>query len=116
MKFLLDAHLPPSLAGCLQSAGHEVHYTMQLPAGNRITDTEIRKICFEEGWVVVTKDKDFFYSHVLHGNPEKLLLVRCGNFRLKALVKLFEKHMPEITNSFENSRLVELFPDGVVAN
>lgn len=116
MRFLLDAHIPPSLAGCLQRAGHEVRYTMQLPSGNRITDTEIRKFCFEEGWVVVTKDKDFFYSHVLHGNPKKLLLVRCGNFRLKALIRLFERRLPEITNALENCNLVELFPDEVVAS
>lgn len=116
MRFLLDAHIPPSLANCLHRAGHEVRYTMQLPAGNRITDTEIRKICFEEGWVVVTKDKDFFYSHVLHGNPKKLLLVRCGNFRLKALIQLFERYLPEITTAFENCNLVELFPGEVVAS
>jgi len=116
MRFLLDARIPPSLATCLQRAGHEVRYTMQLPAGNRITDTEIRKFCFEEGWVVVTKDKDFFYSHVLHGNPKKLLLVRCGNFRLIALIQLFERYLPEITTAFENRNLVELLPDEVVAS
>ena len=116
MRFLLDAHIPPSLAACLQTAGHEVRYTMQLPAGNRITDTEIRKYCFEEGWVVVTKDKDFFYSHVLHDNPKKLLLVRCGNFRLKALIQLFERYLPEITTAFEHCNLVELFSDEVVAS
>ena len=81
-----------------------------------MTDTEIRKYCFEEGWVVVTKDKDFFYSHVLHDNPKKLLLVRCGNFRLKALIQLFERYLPEITTAFENCNLVELFPDEVVAS
>jgi predicted nuclease of predicted toxin-antitoxin system len=106
---------PRSQTAC-KERGMKVRYTMQLPAGNRITDTEIRKFCFEEGWVVVTKDKDFFYSHVLHGNPKKLLLVRCGNFRLKALIQLFERYLPEITTAFEIYNLVELFPGEVVAS
>ena len=32
--------------------------------------------------VVVTKDTDFYYSHLLHGRPWKLVLVCIGNLGL----------------------------------
>ena len=58
--------------------------------------------------VVVSKDSDFYYSHLLHGKPPRLLLVRVGNLRLRELLKLFETHLPEIVAALEKNPLVEI--------
>ncbi|MDZ4405923.1 DUF5615 family PIN-like protein [Prosthecobacter sp.] len=58
--------------------------------------------------VVVTKDTDFYYSHLLHGRPWKLVLVRTGNMGLRATRQMFETHLPAIAAALQNSTLVEL--------
>ena len=108
MKFLLDAHLPPSLCGVLQRAGHDAVHTASLPSANATQDKFLNQLAESEQRVVVTKDSDFYFSHQLHGKPARLLLVRAGNLRLRALLKLFEEHLPEIVAALENNSLVEI--------
>ena len=108
MKFLVDAHLPPGLCGLLQSAGHDAIHTRQLSAQNLTADDIINSLSMQEQRVVVTKDSDFYHSHVLHGKPWKLLLILTGNIRTRDLKSLFERHLPEILSALENHSLVEL--------
>ena len=58
--------------------------------------------------VVITKDSDFYHSHLLHGKPWKLLLVRTGNIRTRELTALFDRHFPAIIAAFDRNSLVEL--------
>ncbi len=108
MKFAVDAHLPSGLCALLQSAGHDALHTHQLIAQNRTTDEVLNTLSLKEQRVVVTKDTDFYHSHVLHGKPWKLLLVRTGNIRTRDLKALFERHLPEIIAALEQNSLVEL--------
>ena len=108
MNFLVDAHLPPGLCAVLEGAGHDAGHTRQLAAQNRTSDEAISGLSAEERRVVVTKDTDFYHSHVLHGKPWKLLLVRTGNLRARDLKALFEKHLPAILAALEQNSLVEL--------
>ena len=108
MRFLLDAHLPPSLGRVFAAAGHDAVHTSSLQTGNATADGTLAELSERERRVVVTKDSDFYYSHMLHGKPAKLLLVRAGNLRLRDLVKLFETHLPEIISALENNSLVEI--------
>lgn len=81
MKFLVDAQLPRRLASRFCEAGHEAIHTLDLPLGNRTSDTEINELSVREGYIVVTKDADFVTSFHLHERPRKLLLVSTGNIR-----------------------------------
>lgn len=108
MKFLVDAQLPPRLCEVLQAAGHDVIHTSQLTAHNRTPDEIINQISLTEKRVVVTKDSDFYHSHLLLGKPWKLLLVRTGNIRTRELAALFERHLATIIAAFDNNSLVEL--------
>ena len=108
MKFAVDAHLPPGLRALLQAAGHDAIHTRQLTAQNRTTDEALNTLSLQEQRVVVTKDSDFYHSHLLHGKPWKLLLVRTGNIRTRDLKGLFERHLPEIIAALEQNSLVEL--------
>lgn len=65
MKFLVDAHPPPSLCRALVERGHDAIYTLSLAGGNATTDEALRSIAVAEGRVVVTKDLDFFDGLVL---------------------------------------------------
>lgn len=108
MKFVVDAHLPPGLCGVLQSAGHDAVHTRSLPAQNRTPDEVINELSIREQRVVITKDSDFYHSHLLHGRPWKLLLVRTGNIRTSELKALFQQHLPAIVAVLDQNSLVEL--------
>ena len=108
MKFLVDAHLPPSLCALLQAAGHDALHTSGLPAQNKTPDRVINELSVTDQRVVVSKDTDFYYSHVLHQRPWKLLLVRTGNIRTRELKELFVRQLPAIVQALETHSLVEL--------
>jgi predicted nuclease of predicted toxin-antitoxin system len=108
MKFLVDAHLPPRLCMVLQAAGHDAIHTGGLEAKNRTPDESINRVSLAEERIVVTKDSDFYHSHLLHGKPWKLLLVRTGNIRTRELTTLLERHLPAIVTAFATNSLVEL--------
>ena len=108
MNFLVDAHLPASLCGLLQAAGHDAIHTSGLTDGNQTPDSVLNELSRSEQRVLITKDTDFYYSHVLHGRPSKLVLVRTGNLRLRELKTLFTARLPDIVQALETHSLVEL--------
>ena len=108
MKFIVDAHLPPALAAALGAAGHDAVHTRDLPAQNQTRDGAINDLSLSEQRVVITKDTDFFYSHILQGRPWKLLLVRTGNIGTRELRALFERNLPTVLAALQTHSLVEL--------
>ena len=92
----------------LQAAGHDAVHTSGLPARNRTPDEILNDLSFREQRVVVTKDSDFYHSHLLHGKPWKLLLVRTGNIRTRDLKALFQTHLSAILVALEQNSIVEL--------
>ncbi|MGH2873108.1 MAG: DUF5615 family PIN-like protein [Solirubrobacteraceae bacterium] len=113
MKFLIDAQLPVRLAQLLERAGHDTTHTTGMPSGNRSTDREIVEVADAEGRVVVTKDRDFRDGHLLHGGPQRLLVVATGNITNDALLSLFEAHLNAIASAFAETDLVELSRDAL---
>lgn len=108
MKFLVDAHLPRRLCAMLARHGHESVHTLDLAARNTTKDRVINQVSFDERRIVISKDADFFYSHLLQGRPWKLLLVRTGNISTHDLRELFERNLPLVEAAFETHTLVEI--------
>jgi predicted nuclease of predicted toxin-antitoxin system len=108
VKFLFDAHLPYALCTLIRRRGLEAIHTRELPAGNATSDAAVSELSIREKWIVVSKDTDFYYLHLLHGKPFKLLLVRTGNLDRKSLVRLFEQHLDEVFVLLEKNTLVEI--------
>ena len=108
MKFLVDAHLPPGLCALLLAAGYDAIHTSQLPEHNRTVDQVINALSEREQRVVISKDTDFYYSHLLHQQPYKLVLVRTGNIRTRELKELFQRQLPTIVQALGDNSLVEV--------
>lgn len=108
MKFLVDAHLPPGLCSLLQVRGHDARHTRQLPAKNLTTDNFINSLSAKEKLVVISKDTDFYNSHLLRQEPYKLVLVRTGNIGIEELKKLFARNLAAIEQALKKHSLVEL--------
>ncbi|WP_409034056.1 DUF5615 family PIN-like protein [Runella sp.] len=57
-------------------------------------------------YVVVTKDKDFYNSFVLKHQPQKLILVRVGNIRIKDLKAIFKNNFDKLLHLLNYKDLV----------
>ena len=108
MKFLIDAQLPRRLATHLRQAGFEATHTLDLPAGNRTTDSTVITLSLTSQAVVVTKDSDFVESFLLSREPWKLLLVSTGNISNDELVNLFEMNINQLADAFNTFDFIEL--------
>jgi predicted nuclease of predicted toxin-antitoxin system len=82
--------------------------TLDLSTGNKTKDPIINQVSVREQRVVVSKDSDFFYSHVLHGRPWKLLLIKTGNISSQDVCVLLERHLPTIETVLQTHTLVEI--------
>lgn len=92
----------------LAQHGHNVIHTRELPTGNATKDSLINEISVNEQRVVVSKDTDCFYAHILHGRPWKLLLIKTGNMSAQALCALLERHLSAIENVLQTHTLIEI--------
>ena len=104
----MDAHLPRELCAVLKQHGHDATHTLDLPAGNATKDRVINQLSFDEQRIAISKDTDFFYSHLLQGRPWKLLLVKTGNISTRELRALFERNLAAIEAAFQTHTLVEI--------
>lgn len=108
MKFLIDAYLPPSLRAVFHAARNDAIHTLDLADQNASRDGILNEVSMKEQRAVVTKDTDFYYSHLLHGRLWKLVLVRTGNLGLKATKRMFELHLPAIAKALQTCALIVL--------
>jgi len=105
-EFLVDANLPEQVLPPGQPK-------VSLPEkeGVRPTDTEIWGIARSKGWVVVTRDTDFFDRLSLFGPPPKVVWFRGGNMRRKAIVDLVHRQWPDVVKLLKENDLVEIHSD-----
>jgi predicted nuclease of predicted toxin-antitoxin system len=114
MNFLVDAQLPRRMVGWLINGGCDAVHTLDLPKGNRTTDKEILEVSARELRAVVTKDEDFVNSHLIHGEPAKLLLISTGNIKNKDLEQLMAPLIPTIVLEFQTHAFLELGRSGLI--
>ncbi len=114
MKFLIDAQLPRRMAHWLSEIGHDTKHTLDLPRGNRTSDTEVVACAIREQRIVVTKDDDFVQSFLLSGQPSHLLLMATGNISNSELEALIRRNFARIEAAFATHRFVELNRDALV--
>jgi predicted nuclease of predicted toxin-antitoxin system len=108
VRFLVDAQLPPDLAGFLTSCGYEARHVSEiglLSAG----DAQIWKHAQSGGFVIVTKDADFAVMSALRGAPPQIVWLRFGNTRKTELRERLAALLPRIVAAFHaGERLVEV--------
>jgi len=113
MKLIVDAQLPAKLCEILNQLGLESIHVDELPKGDETPDKEITKFADRENLMVVTKDFDFYHSHMTLGKPNKLFLITTGNLKNKELFSLFRNNFRIIKNALNRSSFIELSNEGV---
>ncbi len=108
MRFLVDAQLPYLLSEWIREKGLEAIHTEDLPNKDETEDEEIRVLSVQSDYIVITKDLDFYDSHLLRNSPRKLLIITTGNIKNHQLLNLFRRNFQEIVNQFEYYNLIEM--------
>ena len=116
MRFLVDTQLPKRLCRVLTEMGHDAVHVSDLPNGNRSTDAEVIAAADEEGRVLVSKDSDFRHSHLLRGQPSRLLAIVTGNVSNTDLLGLFSTNIGRILSALDESSFVELGATSLVVH
>lgn len=116
MKFIVDAQLPPLLCEILEKADFSAIHVDSLPEGDESADKEITRYADENDLIVISKDSDFYYSHMILGKPKKLLLITTGNIKNKELLKLIRNNIINLQNLFKTSNYVELNNKGMIGH
>lgn len=114
MKWIVDAQLPKHLAHWLRHIGEDAVHTLELPDGNRTADSQIRSIAAIEQRIVISKDHDFYHSHVLSSEPPQLLLITTGNIRNSDLISLLQTAFPHICVLFRQYSVIELSRSSII--
>jgi predicted nuclease of predicted toxin-antitoxin system len=114
MKLLVDAQLPKKLCEILSQLGLESIHVDSLPKGDETPDAEISSFADEQNLILVTKDFDFYHSHMTVGKPAKLFLITTGNLKNRQLFDVFRNNILIIKNALDRSSYVELNNEGIV--
>ncbi len=105
-KVLIDENLPRTLVSALgPGARHATEF------GSRLSDEQLWLKAREQGFVLLTKDADFFDKILLAGAPPQIVWVRTGNLRRAALEQRITGEWASILALLETSDLVEIHPD-----
>ena len=115
MKFIVDAHLPKSLARFLSEQGYDTLHTLDLPLKNATGDDYINELSILQKRVVITKDADFYDSFIAKQQPYKLLYLTVGNMRNSQLISLFANNLDIIIKELKHNDMVEMSSTNIIA-
>ena len=87
MKLLLDQNLSRRLLRDIDPAfpgsQHVADFNLTLE-----DDESVWKLAADQGFVIISKDSDFFHRALLHGHPPKVIHLRVGNCSTQHVKKL----------------------------
>ena len=108
MKFLVDAQLPPALAGWLKEAGHEAGHVEDVGL-REAEDGAIRAHALKTGAIIVTKDEDFAARSMQTESAPTIVWLRVGNTTNRVLRLWFEARLAGIVQlDGQRHRLIEV--------
>jgi predicted nuclease of predicted toxin-antitoxin system len=108
MRFVIDANLPPALAGWLAAQGHEAWHANELGL-ERAKDQSIWLYAKEQDCCIVTKDEDFVILQAHDQASQSVVWVRIGNALRRVLLLRLETAWPQVMRQLDKgAKVVEI--------
>lgn len=95
MKLLFDENLSPRLTALLATEYPGSAHVHSVGLGAAL-DADVWAYAGAAGYVLVSKDADFFELSVVRGAPPKLVWIRRGNCSTTHIVALLQEHRTKI--------------------
>jgi predicted nuclease of predicted toxin-antitoxin system len=95
VNILIDAQLPPALAGLLVGAGHQARHVAEVGLRDA-TDPAVWDHAVRESAVIFTKDEDFALRRLRAQKGPTVVWLRVGNSSNLALQRWLMPLLPEI--------------------
>jgi predicted nuclease of predicted toxin-antitoxin system len=108
LRFLVDAQLPPVLAGALRIAGHEAIHVADLGLTTAL-DRQIWEEAVSRTAILVTKDRDFAVLRAARKDGPTILWVRIGNVDNRVLIGRLLRALPAIQSAMERGEKIVEF-------
>lgn len=105
MFFLLDAQLPPAIAGVFVSAGQKASHVASLGLLTA-TDRQIWNKAKSLNAVLVSKDGDFVTLRQQADKGPAVVWIRVGNTSTKALRLILERALPQIKSAIDEGEII----------
>lgn len=75
MTFIIDENITPDLVPIFRKKQLRAYHINELKSrsNQKVNDDQIRRLSFQKGYIIVTKDDDFVKSYVNRKVPEKMI-------------------------------------------
>jgi len=108
VKFLVDNQLPTALAQYLRKRGFDCKHVLEAGLGDA-PDNDICQYAEVEERIIISKDEDFFYFAKQRGAKIRVIWVRLGNCRTRALLAAFERSWQNVQSCLNaGNRIIEI--------
>lgn len=109
MKLLLDENLSRRIVSFIQDTYPESSQ-ISLLGLEQEDDKTIRQYAIDNGFIIATKDADFYEMSMLYGQPPKIIWLKIGNQSKASTIKVLQDNIEAIKQVLliDNKACIEL--------
>ncbi len=99
MKLLLDENLSRRIVPFIQD-NYPGSTQVALVGLEQADDMSIRQYAIDNGYVIATRDADFYELNLLYGQPPRVIWLKTGNQGKSATIKVLQNNHAAIGQAF----------------
>jgi predicted nuclease of predicted toxin-antitoxin system len=101
MKLLFDENLSPKMVAALADIFPDSAHVDRIGLGGG-SDDEVWRYAKDNGFMIVTKDSDFYEKSMLYGHPPKVIWIRRGNCTNRQILLLLRNKQDVVAEFYQN--------------
>jgi len=105
MIYFVDINLPKEF-----SFFQTENFVFVKDISNSLPDAKIWDLALEKSYVILTRDKDFYFRALQTKKCPKIVLFRLGNIKNHQLTLYFKEHWLQIESHLQQHQLIVLWP------
>jgi predicted nuclease of predicted toxin-antitoxin system len=101
MKLLFDENLSPKMVEALADVFPNSAHVDRIGLGGG-SDDDVWRYAKDNGFMLVSKDSDFYEKSILYGHPPKVIWIRRGNCTNRQIQLLLRNKLDVVTELYQN--------------
>lgn len=104
MKLLFDENLSPKMVAVLADVFPDSAHVDRIGLGGE-SDDGVWRYARDNGFMLVSKDSDFYEKSILYGHPPKVIWIRRGNCTNRQIQLLLRNKVDVIAEFYQNDEV-----------